>query len=106
GLRLVRIRVAERGQIRRARPRAELAEQRVVQRTLLETAYRARRIVEVAEHDRLGGTGRRARGHHLTVADPSALLLGVDARGIDPLHAVRALLHHAAASHGDVGISL
>src|SRR5207249_2846601 len=64
----------------------------------------ARLVVQVAEHDRLGRAGLLAGRHDLAVADPAALLLGGDPSLHDALHAVRALLHHPAAPHGDVGI--
>ena len=62
-------------------------------------------IVQVAEDDRLRRARRLAGGHDFAVADRPVLLLGLDARGVDALHAVRALLHHAAAADRDVGIA-
>src|SRR6185436_14525559 len=55
---------------------------------------------------RLGGAGLRAGGHHLAVFDPAVVALGGDARRVDALHAVGALLHHAAEAHADVGVAL
>src|SRR6185436_17021096 len=38
--------------------------------------------------------------------DRAVFALRGDARLVDALHAVRALLHHAARTHGDVGVAL
>src|SRR5207244_8083758 len=64
-------------------------------------------IVHIPEHDRLGGAGLRAGGGHFAVAHTlvAAALLGLDLRLVDALHAVGALLHHAAGADGDVGIA-
>src|SRR6185312_1170001 len=63
------------------------------------------RIVDVAEDDRVGRARLLARGLDLPVADSAIVLLRLDLRAVDPLHAVRALLHHAAAADRDVGIA-
>ena len=52
-----------------------------------------------------GRAGLLAGGDDFAVADAAALLLGLDLRGVDALHAVRALLHHAARADGDVGVA-
>ena len=54
----------------------------------------------------LAGQTRLARGDDFTVADLPILALGVDARMVDALHAIGALLHDAAAAHGDVRVAL
>src|SRR5580765_1485005 len=64
----LRVHVAERREIGRARPRVQLAEQRVVPDFGLQRGDAARRIVQVAEDDRVGGTGLLARRLDLTVA--------------------------------------
>ena len=84
----------------------ELAEQRVVARLGLQLRDAAVRIVQVAEHDRLGRAGLLAGGLDLAVAD--AAVLASRRRScarVDALHAVGALLHDAAAAHRDVGIA-
>ena len=53
----------------------------------------------------LGRTRRLARRQHFAVANLAILELGRDAREVDALHAVGALLHHAAAADGDVRIA-
>src|SRR5262245_13200968 len=101
----LRVHVANRRQIRRPRPRVELAEQRVVALLALELRDAALGIVDVAEHDRVGRTRLLTRGLDLAVPDLAILFFRFDLRGVDPLHAVGALLHDAAAAHGDVGVS-
>src|SRR5207342_378398 len=56
------------------------------------------------EHDGLGRAHRLAGGDYLAVANLPVVTLGVDPRLIDALHAIGALLHHAAAAHGDIRI--
>ena len=64
------------------------------------------RVVQVAEDDRLGRARRLAGGHDLAVADRPALAFSASMRaGADALHAVGALLHHAAAAHRHVGVA-
>src|SRR5690606_21604791 len=77
---------------------------RVVQRRGLELVDHATGEVEVAEDDRLGRAGRLAGGDDLHVGDAPVLVRGLDAGLGDALRAVRALLHHAAAAHGHVGV--
>src|SRR4029079_1948789 len=75
-------------------------------RILLPLRDRARGIVDVSERDRLGGTDLLTRRADFAVADLPAVLRVVDARFLDALHAVGALLHDAARADGDVGIAL
>src|SRR4029078_9815423 len=100
-----RVRVAHHGQICRARTRVELGAQRRVERAGLALRGLAVRVVDVAEDDRVGRTRGLTGGDDVAVSNLSIFELGGDARLIDALHAVRALLHHTAAAHGDVGIS-
>ena len=67
--------------------------------------YPAVGIVHVAEDDRLGRAGLLARGHDLAVANVAVFLVGLDLGFLDALHAVAALLHHAARAHGHIGIA-
>src|SRR5208337_3753648 len=67
--------------------------------------HAAIRIVGVAENNRFGGASRFASGHDFAVADGAILLFRFDAPVVDALDAVSALFHHAAAAHGDFGIS-
>jgi len=62
--------------------------------------------VDVAEEDRLGRTGCLAGGYHLAVSHRPVLALGGDTGRRNPLHAIRALLHHPAAADRDVWIPL
>src|SRR5204862_6822011 len=67
--------------------------------------HAAARVVEIAKHDRVRRTRLLARRLNLAVADRPIVLYRFDSRAVDPLHAVRALLHHAAAADADVGIA-
>src|SRR6185436_6962414 len=102
----LRVRVLDLGQVGRPRPRVELADERVVPVLRLELRDRAARVVDVAEHDGLGGAHGLAGGLDLAVADGTSLVVGGDARLLDALHAVGALLHDPAAAHADVGVAL
>src|SRR5262245_28997206 len=91
----LRVHVANRTQVGRAWTRVQLAEQRVVPRLGLQPGDAARRIVQIAEDDRVGGTDLLTRRLDLAVADRTIFFFGVDLRLVDALHAVGALLHHA-----------
>src|SRR5437868_1012985 len=100
----LRVRVSDRAEIGGPRAGVQLAEQRVIAYLALQPGDAARRIVEIAEHDRVGRTGLLACGLDFAVANAPVLLFRFDPRAVDSLHAVRAFLHHAAAADGDVGI--
>src|SRR5207245_11235393 len=87
----------------RRRPGTEPLQEHVVARLWLEAPDTAPLVVQVAEHDRVRRARLLAGGHHLAVAHAPPGLLGVDPRADDPLHAVGALLHHAAAPHRHLG---
>ena len=97
--------IAQLGQIRRARPGVELGQESVVARARLGLVDRAAGIVQVAEHDRPGRTGRLTGRHHLVAPHRPILDVGGDARGVDALHAVRALFHDPAVPHRHLGVS-
>src|SRR5439155_25424956 len=61
-------------------------------------------VANVAELDGRGGTGLLAGGPDVAVMNLVPRKLRVDLRAIDPLHAVRALLHHAPRTNRDVGV--
>src|SRR5262249_37056206 len=90
-----------------ARPRIQLRLHAVPGRLFPQRSHAAARVIHISDHDRLGGAGLRAGGGHLAVADAlvGAALLRLDLRGVDALHAVGALLHHAARADRDVGIA-
>src|SRR6185312_15389842 len=98
------IAVADQRLVGRPRPRVELAQHRVVQRARLAPGDRAVRIVLIAEDDGLGGACLLAGRHDLAVADPAVLPVGDDHCRAGALHAVGALLHHAAGADGHLGI--
>src|SRR5262249_1730349 len=102
----LRVRVADGREVRGARLRLQLAQQRVVAVARLELRHAASGVVLVAEGDGARRAGRPARGHDLPLGDLAALVLGVDADAVDPLHAVGALLHDTARAHRDLGIAL
>src|SRR5580700_9120937 len=102
----LRIRIAHRCQVRGARPRVQLTENRVIALLRLQLGDAAVRVVGVAENDGLGRARRLARGHDFAVGNRAVLLFGLDARVVYTLHAVRALFHDAAAAHSDFGIAL
>ena len=98
--------IAQLRQVRRARPGVQLGQQAVVARAGLGLADVGVAVVQVAEDDRAGRAGRLAGGLHLVAADPLlAPDLRRDPRLVDPLHAVRALLHHPARPDRHVGVA-
>src|SRR5262245_7392957 len=101
----LRVRVPDLAEVRGARPRVDLGQERVVRRPRLPAADRALRVVDVAEDDGLGRADLLAGGLDLPFLDRPVLVLGVDAGAVDALDAVRALLHDPAAAHGDVGVA-
>src|SRR4026207_1002146 len=89
------VRVHDAGQIGGARAGVEVLQQAVVQRRVAQAEDPALGVVDVPEGNGLCRAGPRARRDHLAVADAAVLVLRLDARRVDPLHAVGALLHHA-----------
>src|SRR5690349_393229 len=81
----------------RSRARVEILEDPIVALARLRLHDAAVRIVQIAEDDRVGRARGGAGGHDLAVPDRAVLPLRVDARLVDALHAVGALLHDAAA---------
>src|SRR5437588_9184212 len=101
----LRIHISDRGEIRSARTCVELAEERVVSDLGLQLRDAAVRIVQIAKDNRLRRTGLLTGGLNFAVLDPAILFFRLNPGAVDSLHAVRALFHHAAASHRHVGIS-
>src|SRR5579859_2536775 len=62
-------------------------------------------IVLVAEDDRVRGARLLARRHNLPVAYRPVLLVRHNLYRFDALDAVRALLHYAAGTNGDIRIA-
>src|SRR4030095_7649836 len=79
-------------------------EQRVVARVGLRLRDAAGCIANIAKLDGRGGTGLLAGGLDVAVTKLAPGELRIDLAPIDPLHAVRALLHHAARTNRDVGV--
>src|SRR5579885_3786107 len=88
----LRVRIAHRCQIARARPRIDLTQNRVVLLLRLQLRHPAGRIVDVPKDDRFGRACRFASCYDFAVPDRPVLLLGVNAHVVNPLHAIGALL--------------
>src|SRR3989442_587779 len=101
----LRIGIAHRRQITRARPRIQLAKEQVIARLSFQLGHAAVRVIGVAENDGFGRARRFAGRDDFGVADVAVLLFGFDAHVVDALDTVGALLHYAAAAHGDFGIA-
>ena len=107
GRRQLRVRIAHGREIAGPRPGVELGQQPVVALVGPGLRHPARRIVDVAEDDGLRRARRFAGRDDLAVADgarPRAW--PATCARVDALHAVGALLHHAAAADGDVRVAL
>src|ERR1039457_5041571 len=91
--------VAQFGQVGRARPRVELAQQGVVEWGGLGLVDLAAWIIEIAKNDGPGRAYRLACRGDVPVDQALTAVFGFDPRVGDALHAVRALFHHAA--HAD-----
>ena len=99
--------IRRRGQVGRPRPRVQLVEQPVVARLVL-AAARPGSSGSLMSPKTIAsrGTGLLAGGHDLAVADRAVLALRASiSRRVDALHAVGALLHHAAAADRHVGVA-
>src|SRR6267154_3538175 len=101
----LRIGIAYGCQIGGARAGVEFAEHIVIALLGFELGDAGVGVVGIAENDGLGGARRLARGNDFAVADGAILLFGFDARVVDALHAISALLHHAAAADSDFGVA-
>ncbi len=88
-----------------SRPRVQFSKQTVIQWRGAHLRHAAVCIIDVAEHDCLGRTSLRACWRDLTIANGAIGFLRVNLHRVDPLNAVGAFLHHAAAAHGDVRIA-
>ena len=103
--RSVGIRLRSAGQVGRARLGVELVEQRVVARLASSAAVTAASGSLMLP--KMSASAGQACWQAVTIS-PSRIgrssRFGADARVVDALHAVRALLHDAAAAHGDVGV--
>src|SRR4029453_12549220 len=104
GLRERGVRIAQPRLVGRARARVEVLEQGVgaVARARLGDA--ARQVDEVAELDRLRRARLLAGGLGVAVLELAAAQARVDLGRAQALHAVGALLHHAARAHGHVRV--
>src|SRR5438876_5097630 len=92
----LRIGIAHRRQITRARPRIQLAKEQVIARLGFQPGHATVRIIGVAENDGFSRARRFASGDDFGVADVAVLLFGFDAHVVDALNAVGTLLHYTA----------
>src|SRR5258706_4672118 len=99
------IRIRDARDVRGPRARVQLAEQRVVARTGFQPGDARVLIVHVAEDDRIRRARLRARGGELAIADRAVFFFRLDAALGNALHAVGALLHHAARAHADFRVA-
>src|ERR1700682_3868189 len=100
-----RIGIAHGGQIGGARARVEFAEHGIVALLRFQFGDAAIGIIGVAEDDGFRRAGGLASGDDFAVLDRAILFFRFDARVVDALHAIGALLHDAAAAHGDFRIA-
>src|SRR5581483_931886 len=84
----------------------QMLQQPVAARVLGELVDAAIRVVPVAEHERVGGTGLGTGRLQLAVAHRATLPRRLAADPADALDAEGALLHHPLAADGDVRVEL
>src|SRR5690625_1597388 len=102
-----RVGVTHFGEIRSSRLGIEPCEHLVVAVLALGDRYPARWIVDIAEDNGARGARLLACGANRTVCnDPVMLSSRFDARVVDTLDAVRALLHDPTVTDGDVRVAL
>src|SRR6185312_14921157 len=90
--------------MRGSRSSLQIVEQEVSARVGEAPGHLARPVFLIAEDDRVSRTGLLACGNDVSVANVSISLLRLDPSFVDALDAVRALLHNAAPSDGDVRV--
>src|SRR5579883_903608 len=96
--------VADQRAVARARPSVQLLKQDIVDRRTLALRNGALRIVSIAEDDRLRGAALLARGNHIAVMQLTIVPTGSDLSRSNPLDAIGALFHDAAATNGDLRV--
>src|SRR5947209_5751349 len=111
------MRVAYRRDVSSPRPRVQLCQERIVARLLLDLAYTAVRVPNVAKHDGARGTSLLTSSLHIVAGQHCALerlsilielanaLFRSDLRRIDALDAVGAFFHYAARTHAYIRIA-
>src|SRR5690242_10862021 len=100
----LRIGIFQLGPVRGPRLGVQLGQQAVVQRQRFQFDHPTLRIVAIAKDDCLGRTSLLAGGHDLAVAHLAIFFFRADLRLINALDTVGAFFHHAAGTHGDIGI--
>src|ERR1035437_3831112 len=98
------IRVRQLGEVGRAGPGVQLAEERVLERLLAELRDFRGRVVHVAEDERFRRTDLLAGRQDFAVPHPPVFLLGVHARAVHALDAVVAFFHDALLADRDVRV--
>src|SRR5882724_1726153 len=98
------IRVANAGQIRRPWAGIQFDQQTVVVWLRLESGHLTGWVIDVAKHNRLGGTDLGARRNNFAIAYFSVPGLRRDLDGLDSLDTVGAFFHYAAIAHRHIGV--
>src|ERR1043165_3739814 len=62
-------------------------------------------VINIAKDDGIRGTSLLAGGLDLAIPDPALIFFCGNASGVDPLHAVGALFHDAAAAPRNIRIA-
>src|SRR5262245_17677427 len=91
-------------EISRPRPRIQFSEESVIPTFLLQLCNSALWIANIPKHDGICRTRGLACRDDFAVTDRPIILLCLDASAVDSLNAIRALLHHAAAPNGYIGV--
>src|SRR3989442_1922311 len=89
----LRIGIAHRRKITRARPRIQFAKEQVIARLGFQPGHAAVRIICVAENDGFSRARRFAGGYDFGVPGVPVLLFGFDAHVVDALGAVSTLFY-------------
>src|ERR1035441_10372218 len=99
------VRINDRGHIRGRGAVVEIGKHLVAALVGAKFCNPALLVVDVAEGDGRGRARLLAGGYDFAVAYRTVLLVRIDLGFVDALHAVAALLHYAAPTHGDVGVA-
>src|ERR1019366_2110499 len=99
------VRINDRGHIRGTWAGVEIGKYLVAALVGTQFCNPALFVVDVAEGDGRGRARLLAGGYDFAVAYRTVLLVRIDLGFVDALHAVAALLHSAARTHGDVGVA-
>src|SRR5207244_11440254 len=88
-----------------ARSRVQFAKECVIPLLRFQFGYAAVLVIGIAEDYGFSRAGLFARRHDRAIVNRRVQLFRFDARVVDALHTIGALLHNAAAAHGDFRIA-